>query len=332
MPTLSAIMPLYNGRMYIERSLAPLLAMRARDELLEVIVVDDGSSDGSGEIAARLGAKVITVEGRRGPSAARNCGAGIARAEILWFVDADVVVHHDAAREVQAAFAHSCADAVFGSYDDSSGAANFLSQYKNLVHHFYHHRGRGEASTFWSGCGAVTARAFAAVAGFDALRYPRPSIEDIEFGYRLRATGRRIMLWPRLQGTHLKEWRFVNLLHTEVLGRALPWSRLMLGQAGLLDDLNVGRGERMRAVVAGLVAGCMAFAWHPNMPWYAIVLALLVAFALNTKLFVLFQRRRGIAFAFAGILFHQLYYLYSGATFAYCWLEAQVKKLQAALA
>ncbi len=45
--------------------------------------------------------------------------------------------------------------AVFGSYDDEPAAPNFLSQYKNLFHHFVHQQGSAEASTFWSGCGAI---------------------------------------------------------------------------------------------------------------------------------------------------------------------------------
>ena len=65
----------------------------------------------------------------------------------------------------------------------------FLSQYKNLVHHFYHHRGKREASTFWSGCGAVRKQAFLDAGGFDVERYTRPSIEDIELGYRLIKAG-----------------------------------------------------------------------------------------------------------------------------------------------
>ena len=45
--------------------------------------------------------------------------------------------------------------AVFGSYDDEPGAPNLVSQYRNLLHHFVHQTGRTEASTFWTGCGAV---------------------------------------------------------------------------------------------------------------------------------------------------------------------------------
>jgi glycosyltransferase involved in cell wall biosynthesis len=320
-PKLSAIMPVYNGRAFIARSLPPLLDMLRRGELVEAIVVDDTSTDDTAVMAAEMGARVMPSGGRLGPGGARNQAAARARGDVLWFVDADVVVHEDAARELQRAFAEPRVTAVFGSYDDQPPAKNFLSQYKNLVHHFYHHRGRGEASTFWAGCGAVRKEAFLAIGGFDVVRYTRPSIEDIELGYRLRAAGGRILLWPALQGTHLKVWRFLNLIHTEVFCRAVPWSRLMLSQTGLVDELNVGTAERLRAVVAGIFFAGSAASLHPAVPgWVALALFGAIALA-NASLLRLFYRRKGPLFAVAGLLFHQVYYLYSSAAFAWCWLE-----------
>ncbi len=324
--TVSVIMPVYNGRDFITHSLPPLIAMLRRGELSEVIVVDDTSSDETPTLAAEMGARVIPSGGRLGPGGARNQAARQAVGEVLWFVDADVVVHEDAARELRSAFSEPDIVAVFGSYDDVPPAQNFLSQYKNLVHHFYHHRGRSEASTFWAGCGGVRKHAFLAVGGFDVVRYTRPSIEDIELGYRLRAAGGRIVLSPALQGTHLKVWRFVNLIHTEVFCRAIPWSRLMLTQTGLVDDLNVGMAERLRAVLAGVFVLSLLAALLPGVPGWIALAGLGVVALANAKLLRLFYRRKGVLFALAGLLFHQVYYLYSSAAFAWCWLEHQFNK------
>lgn len=328
--TISVIMPVYNGRAFIARSLPPLLDMLRQGELVEVIVVDDTSTDDTAAVAASMGARVMPSGGRLGPGGARNQAAPQARGDILWFVDADVVVHNDAARELQRAFAEPGVSAAFGSYDDQPPAKNFLSQYKNLVHHFYHHRGRSEASTFWAGCGGVRKEAFLAIGGFDVVRYTRPSIEDIELGYRLRAAGGRILLWPALQGTHLKEWRLFNLIHTEVFCRAIPWSRLMLSQTGLVNDLNVGTAERLRAVAAGVFFAGSAASLHPAVPVW-VVLALLGAVALaNGGLLRLFYCRKGLLFAVGGLLFHQVYYLYSSAAFAWCWLEHRINRMTTA--
>src|SRR5262249_62311130 len=91
---ISVIVPVYNGRGTIERCLAALYAHRAPD--VEIIVVDDGSADDSGAVAARTGARVLTLPANSGPAAARNHGASHACGEVLMFVDSDVAVAADA--------------------------------------------------------------------------------------------------------------------------------------------------------------------------------------------------------------------------------------------
>ena len=318
---ISVIMPVYNGQEFIAQSLPPLIEMVRRGELEEVIVVDDSSTDDTAAAAEAMGARVLPSGGRLGPGGARNRAARQAHGSILWFVDADVVVHENAARELKRAFSESGATAVFGSYDDQPPAKNFLSQYKNLVHHFYHHRGRRDASTFWAGCGGVRKGAFLEAGGFDVDTYKRPSIEDIELGYRLRAAGGRIVLWPELQGTHLKVWRFFNLIHTEIFCRAIPWSRLMLSRSGIVNELNVGKAERLRAALAGLFFIGTALVLRPDVPgWIALVMLVMISIA-NASLLGLFFRRKGLAFALGALLFHQVYYVYSSAAFVWCWLE-----------
>jgi glycosyltransferase involved in cell wall biosynthesis len=325
--SVSVVMPAYNCESIIESSLRPLLDLRNRGEVFEVIVVDDGSTDGTAEVAASLGAIVISTDGPHGPASARNRGVQAAHGDILWFVDSDVVVNTDACRRIRHALASREIKAVVGSYDDSPPARNFCSQYKNLVHHFYHQRGGGDVSTFWAGCGAVWKSEFLAVGGFDEQRYPRPSIEDIEFGYRLKASGARIRLIPELQGKHLKVWTIRGLLRTELRDRAIPWSLLLLSRGKLGDELNVATSERLRAVLAGLVAVTLLACAVGFVSWLVPGTLLALAIVANMKIFSLFRRRNGLLFAFGGVLFHQIYYLYSTAAYCSCWLLVKFARL-----
>jgi hypothetical protein len=50
--------------------------------------------------------------------------------------------------------------AVIGSYDDEPFEPNFLSQYKNLLHHYVHQTANRDASTFWGACGAIRRESF----------------------------------------------------------------------------------------------------------------------------------------------------------------------------
>ncbi len=322
---ISVIMPVYNGAAVLPASLPPLQDMRARGEIGEILLVDDGSTDATPALARSFGVEVLSSGGRCGPGGARNVGVARAAGDVAWFVDADVIVHEDAARRVREAFEGADIVAVFGAYDDRPAGANFLSQYKNLVHHHYHARAAGDAATFWAGCGAVRKEAFIACGGFDAAAYPFPSIEDIELGYRLRQHGGRIVLAPALRGTHLKVWRLGNLLHTEIFRRAVPWSRLILARTGLHDSLNVATAERINALLALALAASILLALARVLPpWPIAVMTVAVALA-NRSLFATFRRARGVAFAFAAVAFHQIYYLYSSAAFAWCWLEHRLR-------
>ncbi len=323
--TVSVIMPVYNGIEFIQKSLPPLLAMKERGEIIEVIVVDDSSSDETPDIARKLGATVIPSGGRLGPGAARNIAAHIAKGDILWFIDADVIVHENAATTMLRAYEDDEVVAVFGSYDNEPPAQNFLSQYKNLVHHYYHQRARKEASTFWSGCGTVKKDAFLELGGFDTEMFKRPSIEDIELGYRLINAGGKLILLTNMQCTHLKVWHFINLLHTEVFCRAIPWARLMLSRGGLDNDLNVGMGERIKAVLAALFTVFILLALFGVLSWSYVALIIMVIIFANRDIVKLFYKRKGIVFATEALLFHQFYYLYSSFAFAWVVIETKLK-------
>lgn len=323
--SVSVIMPVYNGAEFIVQSLPPLLAMERRGEILEVIVVDDGSTDRSRQIAEELGAIVISSGGRKGPGGARNQAAQIAQGNFLWFVDADVVVHDDAAQCLSRGFNDQQVVAVFGSYDSNPPARNFFSRYKNLVHHYYHQRANDEAQTFWSGCGAIRRETFLASGGFDVARYQYPSIEDIELGHRLVNAGGRVRLLRDVQCTHLKIWRFGNLIHTEIFRRAIPWSRLILSSgSGIPNDLNVGMSEQVRAVIAAAFAlSILALLTGLTGAWMPLFLLLVVLFA-NREIAQFFYRNGGPLFAIAALLYHQVYYLYSASAFAWVYFEQNI--------
>ena len=132
-PSVSVIVPMYNAENWIERCLAPLLAMLGRGEITEIIVVNDGSNDRSQAIVRGLASvQLLAMDEQCGPAAARNCAAQVARGEYLWFVDSDVVVANNAAKVLRETLTRTRPAAVIGSYDDQPGANNFLSQYKNL--------------------------------------------------------------------------------------------------------------------------------------------------------------------------------------------------------
>jgi glycosyltransferase involved in cell wall biosynthesis len=310
---LSVVIPVYNAASDLERCLTALEASSYPD--WEAVVVDDGSTDGSGEVARRHGAQLLILNENGGQARARNRGAVVARGPVLLFIDADVYVHADTLAAVVAAFAADAnLPALMGSYDDRPAAPSFLSQYKNLFHHYVHQRGRAEASTFWSGCGAIRRSLFLAMGGFnEEFR----AIEDIELGFRLRQAGHRIRLENQIQATHGKRWRFWNLLATDLFRRGVPWVALMIRDRRMTCDLNLGWRDRCCAALTYMLAGCIAFTViahgiTPRAGWLPLALFAAIL-ALQLDFYRFFLRRRGGLFALGVLPMHLLYYLYSGA-------------------
>jgi len=228
-----------------------------------VIVCDDGSEDGSGPLAASLGACVLRLDPSRGPAAARNRGAHAAQGEILVFADADVRVHADTLSRLVSALDDPSVAAAFGSYDDAPAGPSWVSLYKNLAHHYVHQRSRDEASTFWAGCGAVRRQVFLDLGGFDEA-YRRPSIEDVELGYRLRHAGHRIRLVREAQVTHLKTWTLSSWLLSDLRDRAIPWTRLLRGGRALPLDLNFTLPDRIALALVGAASLFVVLSpWQP---------------------------------------------------------------------
>ncbi len=307
--TVSAIVPGLNVAGMIERCLA---AIAASDyPVAQILFFDDGSTDRSGAIASAHGAKVLRNPGPPlGPAEGRNRAASCATGEILWFVDADVLVHSDALRLLAAAMEEPGVAAAFGSYDDRPPAPNTASRYVNLRHHFVHGRSSPVASTFWAGMGAVRREVFFTAGGF-SRSYDKPSIEDIELGMRIVAGGGRIRLEPRAQGTHLKHWTVRQLWRTDIRQRAIPWSRLIAERGGLSLDLNASADERISAILAHLVVLLLAAAVLFPPLLAAAGLSLWLYGYRNRAFFSLLRSRLSVSQTGGAILLHVFYHIYA---------------------
>jgi lipopolysaccharide/colanic/teichoic acid biosynthesis glycosyltransferase len=287
-PTLSAVVPATNQPATLDACLAAI--QRSTDPPEEIIVVNDPAIGG--------------------PAAARNAGAARARGDVLVFVDADVVVHRDAFATIRKTFREEQSlGAVFGAYDDGAGELGRVGAFRNLLHHYVHHRCAGPVTTFWSGLGAVRREAFSDSGGFDSRQFDVPSVEDIDLGMRLSERGADIVLDPTIQGTHLKDWSLWDMVRTDFLRRGVPWTVLLLrSQATPRTTLNLSWRHRLSAgatlaVLVGLLARRPALTAGSAMSM----------FVLNGRFYLLLARRHGVATSVAGVGLHMVHHVVSAA-------------------
>jgi len=336
-PLVSVIVPVHNAVKHIEMCIDALIASSYPS--FEIIMVDDCSTDDSVEIARQKGITVLRLSRQSGPAAARNFGTLHARGEIFLFIDSDVTVRPDTISLVVSNFQHNPdITAVFGSYDDEPREENFISQYRNLFHHFHHQHSDTEAFTFWAGCGAIRKKVFKKVGGFDQKRYTKPSIEDIELGYRIHKKGYRILLDRDLQVKHLKRWKFLSMLRADIFRRAVPWSRLILETKFMPKDLNLQMSHKTSSLSVALMILAIPFLFFGHTKCYDIPIAftagllILILFVnfliLNRALYSFYVQKKGLRFMVQVIPLHLLYYLYSGMSFVACWIPYKISILK----
>ena len=102
-PLISCIIPVFNGERYLGEALDSILAQTYRP--VEIIVVDDGSTDGTGELAARYGDRIrYSRQNNEGAPTARNAGLSAARGAFVAFLDSDDLWHPDKLERQMARF------------------------------------------------------------------------------------------------------------------------------------------------------------------------------------------------------------------------------------
>jgi GT2 family glycosyltransferase len=309
---ITLIVPFHSNLSHLEAALG---AIRVSAPGAQVVVAADGAIDDCRPLARAHAAEVMDIPGPSGPAAARNAAARQAAGEVLIFVDADVVVAPDAvARICRVLSDEPEIAAVFGAYDHSPPAGNFMSQFKNLAHCYVHETGNPEASTFWAGLGAVRRHAFETVGGFDE-RFVRPSVEDIDLGYRLTSRGFRIRLDPEVRGTHLKRWTLRSCVATDVLSRGLPWVQLIHRFGMGANDLNLKRSLRWSVVISYLLFGSLIGLLVTPASALATALLLGVLVWLNFDYYRWCAARRGVGFAVRVIPVHVLHHLCNGVSY-----------------
>ncbi|MDK1081112.1 MAG: glycosyltransferase family 2 protein [Anaerolineae bacterium] len=310
-PYFSIIIPVKNAEETLERCLDSIKRSRFTD--WELIVIDDGSSDKSFEIGSKHTNKCIRISDSRGPASARNFGANQAQGEYLFFTDADCVLHDDTLFLIEKFLKQNPEYiALIGSYDSEPDAKNFVSQYKNLFHHYTHQTSTEVATTFWAGCGAIQREAFLEVGGFDEELYPRPSIEDIELGYRILSAGGKIYLAKNVQVKHLKTWTILSLWKTDVFSRGIPWSKLLFKSNTIPTDLNLQTYNRWSVVIAWIFLFSLgSFLFKSTFGLISIPAAAILLY-LNLPLYQFFIKKRGAFFLSKAVLLHWIFYFYNG--------------------
>ncbi len=266
---ISVIIPVKNGAGFIRECLRGAFNQHALETPYEVIVVDDGSTDETAEIAREMGAQVIS-QPNAGPAAARNTGAEHARGEILAFTDADCVPAPAWLCHLVQPFSNPEVVGTKGTYrtQQKSLVARFVQQeYESK----YIHMARLPKIDFIDTYSAAYRRSvFLQNGGFETA-FPVPSVEDQEFSFRLARKGYTMVFTPGAVVYHQHDHNLGEYIRRKYgIGY---WKAFMLRWVPekALSDSHTLASQRWQILLLGLVmlAAGLGFFWPP-LGWLAL--------------------------------------------------------------
>lgn len=195
-PKISVVVPVYNYAKHLKKTLESIRNQSFKN--FELIVVDDGSTDGSAKVAKIFADRVIINKKNSGPAVSRNKGIKAAKADIIAFTDSDCIAAKDWLKNILMGF-NNKADAVMGNtkvpkstfLGDSISALGFPGGANAGFENMWHVSKEGFTSHITSCNFAARKDVFRQHGMFDES-FPLAGGEDPELSYRWSRKGVRI--------------------------------------------------------------------------------------------------------------------------------------------
>jgi glycosyltransferase involved in cell wall biosynthesis len=307
----SVIIPVDNSQATVKYCLDAVFVLPKED--LEVIVVDDQSTDCSVSIIQQYSCRLVNLSGNLGPAAARNIGASQAKGDILVFIDSDVVIKPDSLAIIKRSLKEDeDAVAVTGILAKDCPYKDFFTQYKNLYMH-YVFRGCSQYVDFLYG--SIMAIKRASFLEFNS-RFER--VEDTELGVKYSKLNKKILLNKTLEVTHLKQYNFNRILIND-FRVPFDWVRIFFAYEGYRRVLNEkcfchARFRQLFGIMlTHLLTLSLFFCLGDRIQVRIFCLTLFIAyFILNFPFFVFLKNEKGTKFLIKSVIFTYLDMLVMG--------------------
>ncbi|MDD5773556.1 MAG: glycosyltransferase family 2 protein [bacterium] len=296
MPKISVVIPVYNGENTISSCIQAVL--QSDFHKYEIIVVDDGSTDNTLKLVRAFPVTLIS-QSNKGPATARNTGAKKARGEILFFLDADVILQPDALGICANAANDPEINILNGIYHKNPANPSYLTEYKALLEYYWFtvHPLSKNYKGFLGRCAGIRKSVFEEFGGYNT-KYTTASVEQEELGMRL-AQKYRFHLEPRIQGKHyFPSWsKFISTYFT----RTIDWIELF--QYKKEFDCILTTKEMALATLSGPLSVILILAaWYYKPFVFTSVFLFAVYTYLHKSIIIYFHSQKGIIFCLKGAM------------------------------
>ncbi|MEK6743014.1 MAG: glycosyltransferase [Nitrospirota bacterium] len=305
--SLSIIIPNYNGVRTIGACLEAFMAFR--DDGCEIVVVDDGSYDGSVDVIRRHQVNLVRLSGHAGASAARNAGVSASTGEALFFIDNDCIVTDGTIPRVRKNLSEQPADVVVGgTYTPVPHDTGFFSSFQSAFINYSETKNVHDPDYLATHALVIRAEAFKKAGGFneDFL----PILEDVEFSHRLTRNGFKLIMDPDLQVRHIFHHTFVRSLRNAVK-KTRYWTEYSLANRDLFADSGTASAEIKVNGAAWMVTVALALLYlifgQPSLLAPVPIVSAASMFV-NRHLYRAFSKAQGAWFAVKAGAYYSLIY------------------------
>ncbi len=289
---ISVVIPSYNSAATLGQCLDALLDQTFARDAYEIIVVDDGSTDATAQVAKARNVRVIR-QANCGAGAARNTGAQHAAGDIVVFVDADSVPDRRFVASLAAPFADPTI--VGASGEKKTLQTNVWARLVQLEYDFKYDRIAAHSTIDFvdSSTAAYRREVFLAHGGFDARMR---EAEDTELSFRLAEQGCKMVLVRDAIAYHTHPESLVAYLvrkYHYAVWRAIVYARM---PSKMTSETRTPQAQKLQVLLAFALVPAALGAWFfAPLAW--VTALLLLAFAATTIRFVgwAWQRDRAVA-------------------------------------
>ncbi len=287
----SVVIPAYNAEKLLPECLRSLADQTVPRDQYEVIVVDDGSTDGTAAVAASFPGVRVVSQKNQGPAAARNLGAREARAEIILFTDSDCVPERDWVERMLEPFGQDpklAGDKGRYLTRQKELAARFVqAEYQDKYRQLEKRREIDFIDTYSAG---FRRQVFLRYGGYDTS-FPVACAEDVELSFRMSNGGERMVYVPGAVVYHRHPDRWGAYFRKKY--KFAYWRMLAIRKnpnKAIRDSHTPQLMKLQLLLVPGSLAALAAGILYPPALWLAA--ALVAVFLASTIPFVLREGRQ----------------------------------------
>ena len=211
---ISVIIPSYNSEKTIQKTILSVKNQQGLEKYPEIIVVDDGSKDGTLKLLNKIDGITVITQKNSGPATARNNGAKIANGDILAFTDSDTVPRKDWLKNLTAPFESKDIVATTGTYSIENKKSKLAQLIQSEIE--YKHSKYKDFIAFGGTYNlAIRKDLFEQIGGFNE-DYKKASGEDVDICYKILNKGYKIRFVKEAVVGHFHPENLYKYLKTQL--------------------------------------------------------------------------------------------------------------------